>query len=84
VDEDIWLKLDNGSLVWEIVSVSLFHFGGQHMFPSPVLSPPREKGVLLGGPFKGNIMLPIKLNTLLLGSSHSVLKFSNGSWSILS
>jgi hypothetical protein len=22
VDEDLWLKLDNGSLVWEIMSVS--------------------------------------------------------------
>jgi hypothetical protein len=83
VDEDIWLKLDNRSLVWEIVSVALFHLGGQIMFPSSVLSPPREKGVLLGGPLKGNVMLPNILNTLHIGSSHSVLKFGNGSWSII-
>jgi hypothetical protein len=48
VDEDLWLKLDNGSLVWEIVSVALFHLGGQLLCPSPVLSPPREKGYYWG------------------------------------
>ena len=44
VDEDLWLKLDNGSLVWEIVLVALFHLGGQLLCPNPVMSPPMEKG----------------------------------------
>jgi len=44
VDEDIWLKLDNGSLVWKIVLVGLFHLGGQILCSSPMLSLPREKG----------------------------------------
>jgi hypothetical protein len=48
VDEDLWLKLDNGSLAWEIVSVALFHLGGQLLCPSPMLSPPREKGYYWG------------------------------------
>jgi hypothetical protein len=48
MDEDLWLKLGNGSLAWEIVSVTLFHLGGQLLFPSPVLSPPREKGYYWG------------------------------------
>jgi hypothetical protein len=46
VDEDLWLKSNNGSLAWEIVSVSLFHLGGQLLCPSPVLSPPKEKGTI--------------------------------------
>jgi hypothetical protein len=49
VDEDHWLKLDNGSLAEEVMFVSLFHLGGQHMCPSLVLSPPREKGYYWGG-----------------------------------
>jgi hypothetical protein len=53
VGEDIWLKLDNGSLVQEIVLVALFHLGGQILCPSPELSTPREKGVILGGPSRG-------------------------------
>jgi hypothetical protein len=44
VDEDLWLKLDNGSLVWEIVSDALFHLGGHLLCPSLVLSLPKEKG----------------------------------------
>jgi hypothetical protein len=44
VDQDLWLKSNNGSLVWEIVSIALFHLGGQLLCPSPVLSQPREKG----------------------------------------
>jgi hypothetical protein len=48
VDEDHWLKLDNGSLAWEVVFVALFHLGGQLLCPSPVLSPPREKGYYWG------------------------------------
>jgi hypothetical protein len=43
VDEDLWLKLDNGLLTWEVFSVALFHLGGQLLCPSPVLSPPKEK-----------------------------------------
>jgi hypothetical protein len=41
VDEDHWLKFDNGSLAWEVVFVSLFHLGGQRLHPSPVLSLPK-------------------------------------------
>jgi hypothetical protein len=48
VDEDHWLKLDNGSLPWEVVFVALFHLGGQLMCPSHVLSPPKEKGYYRG------------------------------------
>jgi hypothetical protein len=48
VDEDLWLKLDNGSLAWEIVFVVLFHLGGQLLFPIPVLSLPRENGYYWG------------------------------------
>jgi hypothetical protein len=48
VDEDVWLKLDNGSLAWEIVSATLFHLGGQFLCPSLALSPPREKGYYCG------------------------------------
>ena len=44
MDEDLWLKLDNGSLVREIVSVVVFHLGGQLLYLSLVLSLPREKG----------------------------------------
>jgi hypothetical protein len=85
VDEDLWLNLDNGSLVWEIVSVALFHLGGQLLFPSLVLLPPREKGYHRGGggAHKVNVILPTILNTFHPGASHSVLNFSNGSWSIL-
>jgi hypothetical protein len=43
------LKSDNGSLPWEIVFVVLFHLGGQLMFPSPMLSLPKEKGHFWGG-----------------------------------
>jgi hypothetical protein len=82
VDEDLWLKLDNGSLAWEIVSVALFHLGGQLLCPSPVTT--QEKGVLLGGPHKGNILFPTILNTFHPGASPSVPNFGNGSWSILS
>jgi hypothetical protein len=39
VNEDHWLKLDSGSLAQEVMFVSLFHLGGQHLCPSPVLSP---------------------------------------------
>jgi hypothetical protein len=49
VDEDLWLKLDNGSLAWEAVFVVLFHLGGQHLCPSLLLSLPREKGYYWGG-----------------------------------
>jgi hypothetical protein len=48
VDEDNWLKLDNGSLAWEVMSVALFHPGGQLLCPSSMLSPPREKGTTRG------------------------------------
>jgi hypothetical protein len=58
VNEDHWLKLDNGSLAQEVMFVSLFHLGGQHLCPSPVLSPAQGKGVLLGGPHKGNVLFP--------------------------
>jgi hypothetical protein len=44
MDEDHWLKLDNGSLVQEVMFVSFFHLGGPHFFPSPMLASPREKG----------------------------------------
>jgi hypothetical protein len=84
VDEDLWLKLDNGSLAWEIVSVALFHLGGQLLCPSPVLSPPKGKGVLLGGLHKDNVPFPTILNSFHLGAPHSVLNFGNGSWSIFS
>jgi hypothetical protein len=43
------LKLDNGSLAWEIMLVALFHLGGQFLCPSLVLSPPRAKGYYWGG-----------------------------------
>jgi hypothetical protein len=36
------------------------------------------------GPHKGNVLFPTILNTFHHGASHSVLKFGNGSWSILS
>jgi hypothetical protein len=44
VDEDHWLKLDNGSLAWEVMCVVLFHLGDQLLCPSLVLSSPKEKG----------------------------------------
>jgi hypothetical protein len=44
VDEDHWLKLDNGSMDHEVMFVALFHLGGQLLFPIPMLSPPMEKG----------------------------------------
>jgi hypothetical protein len=52
VDEDNWLKLDNGSIAQEDMFVSLFHIGGQLMCPSPMLLPPMEKGTT-GGPSQG-------------------------------
>jgi hypothetical protein len=79
VDEDYWLKLDNGSLAWEVVFVALSHLRGQPLYPSPVLS----SGVLLGGSHKGNVSFPLYL-TLSILEPISVLNFSNGSWSILS
>jgi hypothetical protein len=84
VDDDFWLKLDNGSLTLEILSVSLFHLGGQLLFPSPVLSPLQGKGVLVGGPHKGNVLFPTILKNFHIGANHSVLNFGNDSWSILS
>jgi hypothetical protein len=84
VDEDLWLKLDNGSLAWEIVFVVLFHLGGQLVCPSLMLSPPMEKGVLLGVSHKGNVLFPTILNTFNHGASYNSLNVDNGSWSILS
>jgi hypothetical protein len=48
VDEDLWLKLDNGSLVWEIVWVALFHLGGQLLCPSLVFHCPGKRGTTGG------------------------------------
>jgi hypothetical protein len=86
VDEDLWLKLDNGSLAWEVVFVALFHLGGQLVCSSPDshVVTAQGKGVLLGGPHKGNVSFPTILNTFHFGASHSVLNFDNGSWCILS
>jgi hypothetical protein len=42
------LNLDHGSMAWEIVSVALFHLGGQLLCPTLMLSPPREKGYYCG------------------------------------
>jgi hypothetical protein len=52
VDEDHWLKLDNGSLTQEVMLVALFHLGGELLCPSPVLSLPRENGTT-GGASQG-------------------------------
>jgi hypothetical protein len=49
VDQDLWLKLDNRSPVWEIESVALFHLVGQLLCPCPVFSLPKEKGQYGGG-----------------------------------
>jgi hypothetical protein len=80
VDGDLWLKLDNGSLAWEIVSVSLFHLGGHLLCPNLTLScchRPRKNGTT-GGWHKGNVLFPAILNTFHPGASHSALNFGNG------
>jgi hypothetical protein len=42
------MKLDNGSPAQEVMFVSFFHLGGQHLCPSLMLSLPREKGYYWG------------------------------------
>jgi hypothetical protein len=64
------LKLDNGSLAYEVLFVSLFHLGGQHLCPSLVLSFPREKGYYWEFKF---LVLPIEALVLLI--MHLVLFF---------
>ena len=48
MDENLWFNLNNGLLAWEVVFVVLFNLGGELLCPSPVLSPPKEKGYCWG------------------------------------
>jgi hypothetical protein len=43
-----------------------------------------KRGTLLGGPHKGNVLLPTILNPFHPGTCHNVLNFGNGSWFIFS
>jgi hypothetical protein len=84
VDEDHWLKLYNRLLAQEVMFFSLFHLEGQYLFPSPMLSLLMKKGYYYGVLTRVMFCFPAILNTFHPRAYHNVLKFGNGSWSILS